>query len=103
MKRIALAVAVMVVAGLVLAGTIDKAYAKEYKIGYVDLAKVFDDYKKTKDSEKDLAAKGQVKEADRKKMVDDLRKLPKLRARSREIIMRYLYQCWHHYQYRTNQ
>lgn len=51
------------------------AYAKEYKIGYVDLAKVFDEYKKTKDSEKTLEEKGKAKEADRKKMVDELKKL----------------------------
>lgn len=51
------------------------ASAKEYKIGYVDLAKVFDEYKKTKDSEKDLEAKGKAKEADRANMVEELRKL----------------------------
>ena len=49
--------------------------AKEYKIGYVDLAKVFDQYKKTKDSESVLTEKGKAKEAERKKMVDELRKL----------------------------
>lgn len=53
----------------------DVAMAKEYKMGYVDLAKVFDQYKKTKDSEKVLTEKGKGKEAERKKMVDELRKL----------------------------
>lgn len=51
------------------------ACAKEYKIAYVDLAKVFDDYKKTKESEKNLADKAKGKEDDRKAMVDELRKL----------------------------
>jgi Skp family chaperone for outer membrane proteins len=51
------------------------SFAKEYKIGYVDLAKVFDEYSKTKDSEKVLADKGKVKEEDRKKMIDEIRKL----------------------------
>jgi len=54
---------------------IEMARAEEYKIGYVDLAKVFDEYKKTKDSEKDLEAKGKAKEADRANMVEELRKL----------------------------
>jgi len=52
-----------------------KAYAKEYKIGYVDLARVFDEYKKTKESEKTLEEKGKAKDAERKKMVDELRRL----------------------------
>ena len=50
-------------------------YAKEYKIGYVDLAKVFDEYKKTKESEKAMDEKGKAKEAERKKYVDELKKL----------------------------
>ena len=41
----------------------------------IDLAKVFDEYKKTKESEKVLEEKGKAKEADRKKYVDELRKL----------------------------
>jgi outer membrane protein len=54
---------------------VQAAYAKEYKMGYVDLARVFDEYKKTKESEKSLEDKGKVKEAERKKLVDELRKL----------------------------
>lgn len=74
MKRIAvLAVAVVFVLGMLLSAS--QACAKEYKIGYVDLAKVFDEYKKTKDSEKVLAEKGKAKEAERKALVDELRKL----------------------------
>jgi len=53
----------------------EMAYAKELKIAYVDLAKVFDEYKKTKDAEKNLEAKSKIKEDERKKMVDELRKL----------------------------
>lgn len=74
MKRIvALAVAVMFVGGMFLGAS--PASAKEFKIGYVDLAKVFDEYKKTKDSEKDLEAKGKAKETERVKMIEELRKL----------------------------
>jgi len=76
MKRIfVLAVAVIFVAGLFCVVSPDVVYAKEYKIGYVDLAKVFDDYKKTKESEKMLEEKGKAKEAERKKIVDELKKL----------------------------
>jgi outer membrane protein len=45
------------------------------KIGYVDLGKVFDEYQKTKDSEKELGKKGETKEAERGKIVADLRRL----------------------------
>ena len=75
MRKIAvLAVAAVFAFGLV-AGLANQAFAKEYKIAYVDLAKVFDEYKKTKDSEKKLEEKGKGKEGDRTKMVDELRKL----------------------------
>ena len=72
-KIIVLAVAAVFVCGMFFG--VSRADAKEYKIGYVDLAKVFDEYKKTKDSEKDLEAKGKAKEADRANMVEELRKL----------------------------
>ncbi|MCX5685936.1 MAG: OmpH family outer membrane protein [Candidatus Omnitrophica bacterium] len=75
MRKLALAVAVIFAAGLFGGIVCEKVYAKEYKIGYVDLAKVFDEYKKTKESEKSLEEKGKTKEADRKKMVDELKKL----------------------------
>jgi len=71
MKKLALVVAALFAVSLFY-GT---AAAKEYKIGYVDLMKVFDEYQKTKDAEKVLAEKGKVKETDRKKIIDELRKL----------------------------
>lgn len=75
MRKLALAVAVIFAAGLFGGAACGNAYAKEYKIAYVDLAKVFDEYKKTKESEKALEEKGKAKEADRKKMVDEVKKL----------------------------
>lgn len=76
MKRLmVLLVAAVFVFGLFSAVSQDRAYAKEYKIGYVDLARVFDEYKKTKESEKTLEAKGKVKEEERKKMIEEIRKL----------------------------
>ncbi len=51
------------------------AYAAAEKIGYVDLARVFDDYQKTKQFDKSLEAKGASKQAERDKMVADIKKL----------------------------
>ncbi len=74
MKKFAvLVVAVIFVCGMF--SGIAQASAKEYKIGYVDLAKVFDEYKKTKDSEKNLESKGKAKETERANMIEELRKL----------------------------
>ena len=74
-KKFVLAVAVVFAVVALFAVSPKAAFAKEYKIGYVDLAKVFDQYGKTKDSEKALSEKGKAKEAERKTMVDELRKL----------------------------
>lgn len=49
--------------------------AGEGKIGYVDLARVFDEYQKTKDFDKSLEAKGQGKQAERDKMVNEVKKM----------------------------
>ena len=77
MKRrmIAVVVAAMFVCGLFAGAAPTAASAKELKIAYVDLAKVFDEYKKTKEAEKNLADKAKGKEDARKVMVDELRKL----------------------------
>lgn len=72
-KLLAVAVAVVFAAGM-FAGT-TQAFAKEIKIAYVDLAKVFDEYSVTKNSEKNLEEKGKAKEAERTAMVEELRKL----------------------------
>src|SRR3989338_3104514 len=76
MKRgIVLAVAVGFIFIFFFGVDCNRAYAKEYKIGYVDLAKVFDEYAKTKESSKVIEEKGKAKEAERKKTVDEIRKL----------------------------
>ena len=61
-----------------LAGSVfgvSKAEAAADKIGYVDLARVFDEYNKTKEFDKTLEAKGATKQGDRDKMVADVKKL----------------------------
>ena len=50
-------------------------YAAGDKIGYVDLARIFDEYQKTKEFDKSLEAKGAQKQADRDKMVAEVKKL----------------------------
>ena len=74
-RLVVLAFAVIFTAGIFIGGFAEKAYAKDTKIGYVLMAKVFDEYYKTKDSEKILSAKGATKETDRKKMIDELKKI----------------------------
>lgn len=71
-RKVVLAVAVMFFVGLVCGAV---SYAKEYKIGYVDLPKIFEEFKKTKTSEKALEDKAKAKTAEEKVMVDELKKL----------------------------
>ena len=70
-KIVVLAVAAFFVVGL-FSGVVS---AKEYKIGYVDLAKVSDEYSKTKDYEKSFEAQVKGKDAERQKYVDEIRKM----------------------------
>lgn len=45
------------------------------KIGYIDLSRSFDEYQKTKDFDKELEAKGDMKQKDREKVVQEIRKM----------------------------
>lgn len=75
MKKVVLvAMSVFLFAGL-LAFSGGLAWAEAEKLGYVDLAKVFDDYQKTKDFDKSLESKGAGKQAERDKMVAEVKKL----------------------------
>ena len=74
-KMVVLLTAVLFVAGLFVSPVCEKAFAKELKVAYVDLAKIFDEYKKTKDSEKVLEEKGKGKEDERAKMIGEVKKL----------------------------
>lgn len=62
------------IAGLLAMSTVG-AQAAEMKIGTVDLARVFDEYNKTKEFDKTLEAKGTLKQTDRDKMVAEVKKL----------------------------
>lgn len=52
-----------------------QAQAADLKIGYVDVPKVFDEYDKTKEFDKSLEGKGASKQADRDKLVSEIKKL----------------------------
>lgn len=47
----------------------------EIKIGFVDLSRAFDEYQKTKDFDKDLEKKGDIKQQQREKLVKEVRKM----------------------------
>ena len=65
---------VLLVAGLTLFGVSEGQAAGE-KIVYVDLARIFDEYQKTKEFDKSLESKGAQKQADRDKMVAEVKRL----------------------------
>lgn len=76
MKKLAsftLALAMMI--GLLSSVSVSQAYAAGEKIGYVDLARVFDEYNKTKEFDKTLEGKGAGKQGERDKMVNEIKKL----------------------------
>lgn len=73
-KVVSVGISIFLFAGL-LAFAGPSAYAEVEKIGYVDLAKVFDDYQKTKDFDKTLESKGAGKQAERDKLVAEVKKL----------------------------
>lgn len=49
--------------------------AAELKIGTIDLSRAFDEFQKTKDSEKILEAEGQKKKEERDKRVEEIKRL----------------------------
>lgn len=52
-----------------------QAFAKEVKVGYVNLGKAFDEYGKTKQADTVLEKNSTEKEKERQKMVDEISKL----------------------------
>jgi len=74
MKREYKMIVGMAVAGLMILSA-PGAQAAADKIGTVDLARVFDEYTKTKEFDKNLESKGASKQAERDKMVADVKKM----------------------------
>jgi outer membrane protein len=54
---------------------VNMARAAEGKIVYMDLGKVFDEYNKTKDLDKQLEAKSNAKQGERDKLVAEIKKM----------------------------
>ena len=73
-KVLSVGLSVFLAFGLWLSN-IRPAYAAGERIGYVDLARIFDEYLKTKEFDKSLEAKGALKQAERDKMVNEVKKL----------------------------
>jgi outer membrane protein len=71
MKRILTVVFVM---AFLFIGAI-AVYAKDLKMAYVDIDRIFEEYNKTKEEYKNLDGKLKAKEAERKKMVDEIRRM----------------------------
>ena len=68
MKRVFILLVMLLIAA-------SPAFAAAEKLGYVDLAKIFDEYEKTKSFDKSLETKGTAKQAERDKMVAEVKKL----------------------------
>ena len=73
-KMLSVSLSVFLFAGF-LALSVPSYAADAGKIGYVDLARVFDEYQKTKEFDKSLEAKGASKQSDRDKMGAEIKKL----------------------------
>ena len=66
---------VLAIAFLATASNLALAANSAEKIGYVDVARIFDEYKKTQDLDKILEDKSSRKQVERDRMVKDIRKL----------------------------
>lgn len=73
-KLLSFVMALLFLAGL-MGSNVYAASAAEAKIGYVDLAKIFDEYQKTKEFDKALETKGAQKQSERDRMVAEVKKL----------------------------
>lgn len=74
MKKMSVITLSILMAMLFTASLATTAFAAD-KFGFVDLAKVFDEYQKTKDFDKSLEGKGAAKQAERDKLVAEVKKL----------------------------
>lgn len=73
MKSIRLILVFTIIFSLVSIASL--TYAAESKIGYVDLARLFDNYNKTKDEDKTLEKEIKQKKEERQRLVNQIRKM----------------------------
>jgi outer membrane protein len=70
MKKVLAGLVVLFVLGLTA-----HSFAQELKVGYIDVSRTFDEYTRTKEADTVLEKKGLDKEAQREKMVNEIKKL----------------------------
>ncbi|MCX5657083.1 MAG: OmpH family outer membrane protein [Candidatus Omnitrophica bacterium] len=70
MKKVLAGLVVLFVLGLTV-----HSFAQELKVGYIDISRTFDEYTRTKEADAVLEKKGLDKEAQREKMVNEIKKL----------------------------
>lgn len=75
MKISVLKMAVLALLFSICLSPVNSVFAAGEKIAYMDLGKIFDDYSKTKDFDKDLEKKSDSKQAERDKLVAEIKKL----------------------------
>ena len=68
-------IGVVLIAGFCLVGAAVPGYGQNEKFAYVDIAKVFDNYEKTKDQDRTLQEAGRKKEEERDALVHQIRQL----------------------------
>lgn len=74
-RKLGLAISIAFIVTACFAVLSGDVFAKDGKMGYVDLAKVSDGYTKTKDFEKSFETDVKGKDAERQKLVNEIRKL----------------------------
>lgn len=74
-QKAAIALCLLLTAYCLLPSGDYEVRAEEFRVGYVDLAKLFDQYQRTKESERVLEQKGKQKQTDLENRVTELKKL----------------------------
>lgn len=78
MRKVSGAIVMIMVCGGLLHGRwawAEPAAAAPLHVAFLDVSRVFDDYQRTKDAEKQLEGKGKQKEGERQRLVDEVKKL----------------------------
>ena len=75
MKKLASVLTGLFMAGFFMTVQVPLVHADDQRIGYVDLAHVFDEYTKTKVFDKDLETKGNEKQIERDNRVNEIKKM----------------------------
>lgn len=69
------ALIVILISAFLLSISLPAFSESQGKIGYIDLSRSFDEYQKTKDLDKELEGKGDMKQDERERLVQEIRKM----------------------------